>query len=98
MTAFFDNKLLVRGLIQQYVRNQYADQTFEEQMLFIHVLSVVEVDALLQAWREKVRHDLVRPTTVIQRWGSDTIHTFNGDRASTAPQDLAARERAEGGG
>lgn len=92
MTAFFDNKLLVRGLIQQYVRNQYADQTFEEQMLFIHVLSVVEVDALLQAWREKVRHDLVRPTTVIQRWGSDTIHTFNGDRASTAPQDLAARD------
>jgi len=92
MTAFFDNKLLVRGLIQHYVRYQYPDQTFEEQMLFIHVLSAVEVDALLQAWREKVRHDLVRPTTVIQRWGSDIIHTFNGDRASTAPESIAARD------
>ena len=55
--------------------------SFEEELLFIYNIGVAEYDATLQAWREKVRHDLVRPTTVIKRWGSDVLNTFSGDKS-----------------
>jgi hypothetical protein len=89
---FFDNKLLVRGLIQHYVLETFPNHPFEDHMLFIHVLSASQHDALLQAWREKVRHDVVRPTTVIQRWGDDILNTFSGDHAATSPADIKARD------
>ena len=43
-----------------------------------------EHDATVVAWKEKVRHDLVRPTTFIQRTKeSDTINTWGGPYAGT---------------
>lgn len=89
---FFDNKLAVRGLIQDSIRRKFPNHSFEDQMLFIHGISTVEYDATLASWREKVRHDLVRPTTVIQRWGNDEIDTFNGDRDSTGPATIKAKD------
>lgn len=44
------------------------------------------------AWREKVRHDLVRPTTVIQRWGDDELNTFTGDKTKDGPGKIKARD------
>jgi len=53
---FFDNKLLVRGLLQTRMRRQFvAEQSFEDQLLYIHGLDLVESDALLNAWKEKIR-------------------------------------------
>ena len=90
---FFDNKLLVRGAIQVAARNQLEDiHSFQDHLSFIHGLSSAEYDAILLSWREKVRHDLVRPTTVIQRWGSDELDTYNGDRESTASATIMARD------
>jgi hypothetical protein len=37
---------------------------FEESALFILGFTLAEHDATLNAWREKVRHDLIRPTSV----------------------------------
>lgn len=51
-----------------------------------------EYDSILQVWREKVRHDLVHPTTVIQKWGSDDLFTYNGDRTSAGPSTIKARD------
>ena len=77
--AFFDNKLYVRGLIEGAMRAQFFDTlTFEEHMSFIHGLSSGEYDAVLQSWYNKRQWDLVRPLTVIQRWGSDLLETYNG--------------------
>uniref|UniRef100_A0A7S2GXC0 Vanadium-dependent haloperoxidase NapH1-like second helical-bundle domain-containing protein n=1 Tax=Helicotheca tamesis TaxID=374047 RepID=A0A7S2GXC0_9STRA len=64
----FDNKvnvinLLSRGLLFRYL----SDFTFERVILFSTVYMASEYDAVILAWKEKVRHDLVRPTTVIQQ-------------------------------
>jgi hypothetical protein len=94
MLRFFDNKLLVRALIQLSLLafNFASVLTFEDYILFLSGISSVEHDAILQAWREKVRFDRVRPTTVIQRWNNDVINTFNGDPSSTEPEDIKARD------
>ena len=90
---FFDNKLAVRAAIQVAARQQLEDiHSFQDHLGFIHGLSSAEYDAILLSWREKVRHDLVRPTTVIQRWGSDELETYNGDRESTASATIMARD------
>lgn len=49
-------------------------------------------DSVVLAWTEKVRHDLVRPTTVIQRWGNDTLLTYGGDPSVMEPVEIAARD------
>ena len=91
--AFFDNKLLVINLIEAEVKKKFiSNYSFEDEILFIEGLSAGEHDATLMAWREKVRHDLVRPTTVIQRWGSDILETFGGDKTMDGPAKIAARD------
>jgi hypothetical protein len=91
--AFFDIKLLVIQLVESEVKRQFlSDYSFEDELLFIEGLSAGEHDATMMAWREKVRYDIVRPTTVIKRWGDDMLNTFNGDKASEGPSEIAARD------
>jgi len=90
---FFDGKLSVRALIQASLRNQVDSVlTFEDYVFFLVGISAAEHDGVLAAWREKVRYDIVRPTTVIHRWNRDILHTFNGDQMATMPADIAARD------
>lgn len=89
----FDNKLIVRALIQISIQSQFVfSLTFEDYLIFLSGISSAEHDAVLQVWREKVRYDRVRPTTVIQRWNDDVINTFNGDPSSNEPKDIKARD------
>ena len=89
----FDNKLLLRGVIQLSMQHQFVSSlTFEDYIMFLSGISSAEHDAVLQVWREKVRYDRVRPTTVIQRWNDEVINTFNGDPSSTEPKDIKARD------
>jgi hypothetical protein len=62
--------------------------TFEDYVLFLSSISFAEHDAIIQAWREKVRFDRVHPSTVIQRWNNDVINTFNGDSSSTNSENI----------
>jgi len=90
---FFDGKLAVRVLIQSSLVDKLASMlTFEDYLLFLVGLSSAEHDGVLAAWREKVRYDLVRPTTVIHRWNDDVLTTFNGDQMATMPEEIAARD------
>lgn len=74
---FYDKKYLVRLLIQNSMKVQLKDSyRFEDELLFVHGISAAEYDSVLHAWRAKVQHDLVRPTTVIQNWGSDVLVTY----------------------
>lgn len=78
---FMDNKLKVRGVIQGAMRDQFiANHSFEDQMAFIYGLSIAEHDAILRVRKEKVLWDLVRPTSVIKRWGNKELITFSGDK------------------
>jgi len=91
--SFYDKKFLVRLLLQESMKNQFHDDyTFEDEILFNHGIGAAEYDAVLHAWREKVHHDLVRPTTVIQRWGQDEITTFNGNRKKPAVETIHASD------
>lgn len=92
MITVFDNKLEVRGLAQWATQEQFPDQhSYQRMLLYVLGLSFAEDDGVIMAWTEKLRHDLVRPTTVIQRWGDDILTTFNGDPNSTEAQVIAAR-------
>lgn len=91
--AFYDNKLLVINAIDYYMKKNYYDSyTFEDEIMFIEGTAAAETDATLMAWRAKVKHDLVRPTTVIKRWGSDKITTFSGDKTMDGPATINARD------
>ena len=93
MLRFFDNKLYVRTLIQVTLETYFVKVlSFEDYVLFISGISSAEHDATLAAWREKVRFDRVRPTTVIQRWNDDVINTYHGNPLAKEPQDIKARD------
>lgn len=91
--AFYDNKLLVINLIENVVKQQFQTHyTFEEEVLYVEGMAAGEHDATLMAWREKVRHDVVRPTTVIQRWGDDVLDTFGGHKDVDHSVEIKARD------
>lgn len=82
----------LRGTLQLLSNAKFSDQiTYQDNMLLFFALSLIEYDGIIQVWKEKLDHDLVRPSTVIQQWGDDTINTFGGDIDSNAPQDISAR-------
>ncbi|KAL3916657.1 MAG: hypothetical protein SGILL_005077 [Bacillariaceae sp.] len=84
LVEHFDNKSVVAGTLFRSLifRYGFADFTFERVMLWLVVFLSAEEDAVLLAWKEKVRNDLVRPTTVIQqsdRYGTpEEITTWAG--------------------
>jgi len=91
--SFYDKKFLVRLLIQESMKTQFDNvYTFEDEILFTHGIGSAEYDSVLEAWREKVLHDLVRPTTVIQRWGQHEIETFNGNRNDPEVETIHAND------
>jgi hypothetical protein len=90
-----DNKLFVRRTIQKAAIAQFAESgemSFEDYLLYLWGISTVEIDSMLQAWKEKVHHDLVRPTTVIKYWDDDMLLTFGGQRGADGPVEIAARD------
>lgn len=61
---FFDNKLnVVMLLIDKIVK---SGARFEQVLNYSVGLTGAEYDAVIIAWKEKVRHDLIRPTSWIQ--------------------------------
>lgn len=82
----------LRGPIQVQVNENYVDDlSYQEMILQFFAVSLIEYDAIIQVWKEKVEHDLVRPSTIIQQWGDDVLNTFGGDIDFYGPQDIAAR-------
>merc|ERR1711935_20555 len=91
----FDNKQGVRAMIQTTVEKQHIksrDMSFQEYLLYLIGISTAEYDGLVQAWHEKVEHDIVRPTTVIKHWDDDILNTYGGDPSTEGPVDIYARD------
>jgi len=96
----FDDKLVVVGaLINSFVvktvSNGYEDTelkapgtilSLERFVHFIQALTAADYDAVVIAWKEKVRYDMIRPTTVIKSWGDEEIETWTpeGDKVIAA--------------
>ena len=51
--------------------------SYERMVHFVITLINSEYDAAIMVWKEKVRHNLVRPTTVIKRWNKREITTWS---------------------
>lgn len=61
---FFDDKLSVAfGIVEAVVMK---GATFEQVLNFVVGITAVEYESILLSWKEKVRHNLIRPTTWIQ--------------------------------
>jgi len=88
-----DNKLFVRATIESALKDQFKDiHSFQDHVLYLFGSSMVENDSIIQAWKEKVKHDLVRPTTVIKHWGTDELFTFGGDPSVSHPVNIIASD------
>merc|ERR1719319_884697 len=62
-TIQLDNKLAVIIGVINSIR-EIKKPSLEAQALFVSGYTVVEYDAVVSCWREKVRHDRIRPTSV----------------------------------
>lgn len=86
----FDNKIaVISAIIDSFVgkllTDGYQDQELQQPGLvlsyerFIHFvigLTGAEFDSIIIAWKEKVRYDLIRPTSVIKSLGDELITTW----------------------
>lgn len=87
----FDDKLQVanavaKAFLDNLIAQNYQDTTslaapgynvsFERFMHFLNGYLASEYDSIVISWKEKVRYDLIRPTTVIKRWGGRNITTW----------------------
>jgi hypothetical protein len=90
-----DDKVKLRFLFQGAMKEQFAttgEMSLQDYLMFVTGISTAEIDGVVQAWKEKVALDLVRPTTVIKHWGGDDLFTFSGDRDVDGPVSIKARD------
>lgn len=74
---FFNDKIQVAFAVIASVASHGA--SFEQILNYVVGLTASEYDATLLAWREKVHHDLIRPTTWIQEeMGEEDFDTYAG--------------------
>jgi len=75
LIEFFDDKIAVAFAIIGAV--VIKGVSFEHVLNFVVGFTAAEYDAVLLAWKEKISHDLVRPTTWIQdQLGDTTFRTW----------------------
>ena len=87
----FDDKLQVanavaKAFLDNLIAQNYQDTSslaapgyivsFERFMHFLNGYLASEYDSIVISWKEKVRYDLIRPTTVIKRWNNKLITTW----------------------
>jgi len=95
LIQLMDNKIKVRQVIQEAIKTQFAtpgDISLQDFIMYLIGVSNAEIDGVVQTWKEKVHHDLVRPTTVIKYWNDDDLNTFGGDMNVDGPVDIKARD------
>ena len=66
--------------------------SFYEEMMTWFGLSLGEYDGIIQSWKEKVYHDIARPTTIIRHWDDDLLYTYGGDPKVNGPVSIRARD------
>lgn len=86
---FFDNKINLAGGLIYRLRETY-NLSLEAQLMYHIGYSSAEYDSVVLAWREKIKHDLIRPTTVVQAKGDETIISYKGPLQGTG--ELAAQD------
>ena len=82
----FVNKVLVDGYVDTELGQEGLILSFERFLHFLVGITGAELDSIIVVWKEKVRYDLVRPTTVIKERGYEEITTWaKNEGTSTFP-------------
>ena len=81
MVQFMDNKINLGGGLMRRIRGMKS-LSLEAQVFFHLGYASAEHDVVLLAWKEKVRHDLVRPTSVVQAMGDVEVTSFAGTHSA----------------
>ena len=81
MVQFMDNKINLGGGLMRRIRGMKS-LSLEAQVYFHFGYASAEHDVVLLAWKEKVRHDRVRPTSVVQAMGDVEVTSFAGNHAA----------------
>jgi VIT1/CCC1 family predicted Fe2+/Mn2+ transporter len=77
MIKFMDNKLKIAGGMFMRLRGKYH-LSLEAQVFYHYGYTAAEYDVVLLAWKEKARHDLIRPTSLVQDLGDLEVTSFVG--------------------
>jgi hypothetical protein len=77
MIKFMDNKINIAGGMIMRLRGKYK-LSLEAQVFYHYGYTSSEHDVVLLAWKEKVRHDLIRPTSLVQALGDKEVTSFAG--------------------
>ena len=72
-----DNKINLAGGMIMRLREKYS-LSLEAQVFYHYGYTSSEVDAVLLAWREKVKHDRIRPTSLVQMRGDEMLTSWVG--------------------
>lgn len=84
LIEFFDDKIAVTFKVIEAVAAHGT--SFEQTLNYVLGVTASEYDATLVAWKEKVRHDLIRPTTYIQDEMPDVeFETYGGPGMGVLP-------------
>merc|ERR1719412_1689711 len=81
-TIAMDNKLAVIIGVVTSLRTM-RKPSLEQQALFVVGYTVTEHDAVVSCWREKVRHDRIRPTSVARSMEEKEVPWYDGSTIST---------------
>jgi hypothetical protein len=77
MISFMDNKINIDvGMIMR-LRGKYS-LSLEAQVFYHYGYTSSEHDVVLLAWKEKVRHDLIRPTSIVRALRDEVVTSFAG--------------------
>jgi len=77
MIKLMDNKVAVRGGMILRLRGKYW-LSLEAQVFYHLGFTSAEHDVMLLAWKENIRHDLIRPTSLVHALGDQEVTSFAG--------------------
>jgi hypothetical protein len=77
MISFMDNKINIAGGMIMRLRGKYR-LSLEAQVFYHYGYTSSEHDVVLLAWKEKVNHDRIRPTSVVQALGDQEVTSYAG--------------------
>jgi len=82
LSEIFDDKIRLAGVLLLQLLNKYS-VGYEETLFLAAGVTLVEYESIVLTWREKIRHDTVRPITFIKEWGLKKIDSWKGPFQST---------------
>ena len=77
MIEFMDNRINITGGTIVRLREKYS-LALKAQVFYHYGCTSIELGVVIFAWKETVRYNLIRPTSVVQARGDVTVTSFAG--------------------